>query len=73
MYLALCVAIFARTAKQIKDFREQSLIARFLVVFVMMVMYISLNGMFLRLFHSEFFLVMLSTMIVKNTQEDSRQ
>lgn len=73
LYLALCVAIFARTAKQIKDFREQSLIARFLVVFVMMVMYISLNGMFLPLFHSEFFLVMLSTLIVKNTQEDSRQ
>lgn len=72
LYLALCVAIIARTARQVQGFREQSLIARFLVVAVTMVMYISLNGMFLPLFHSEFFLVTLSMMIVKNTQEDSQ-
>lgn len=71
LYLTLCVAIIARTARQVKGFREQSLIARFLVIAVMMVMYISLNGMFLPLFHSEFFLVTLSMMIVKNTQEDA--
>ena len=71
LYLALCVSLFARTARQIKGFREQNIISKYLVVTMMAVMYISLNGMFLPLFHSEFFLVLLSMMIVKKDEEAS--
>ena len=70
LYLALCVCIIARTARQINGFREQNVIAKYLVVAMLAIMYISLNGMFMPLFHSEFFLMLMSMMIVKKTEEE---
>ena len=70
LYFALCIAIFARTARNAKGLREQRLISKFLVISIMAIMYISLNGMFLPLFHSELFLALLSMMIVNKKEEE---
>lgn len=68
LYLSFCVAIFGSTARKAVGFRQQNVIAKYLVITMMAIMYFALNGMFQVIFHSEFFLVLLALMIVKKSE-----
>lgn len=65
LYLGFCIAMFRQTKKRVPEFKNQTIISRYLMVFMLATLYFSLHGMFQQIFHSELFLALLAVWVGK--------
>ena len=65
LYAAFCIIMFRKMQRQLPRNTRQNVIAKYLLVLMMLVLYFPLNGMFITVLYSELFLTLMAVMMVK--------